>query len=732
MSANIKYWSSIMTEDYATSITEAFLTILRSAITAPDQSISNMNKVGSLDTASIALWNQTSAVQVNRCLHHIIESQVAANPAADAVCAWDGNLTYAQLDDLSSRIARHLNNVGVGPEICVLVCLERSLWAPVALLAVLKAGGAFVPLDPKLPQKRIEELARRVRATIALTDKTTSAHVATSVQTTLELSEESFTWMPATGDSPSSLEAAASAASSAVPVQPSNAAYIIFTSGSTGVPKGVTIEHSTLSSSALAQASAMRLGPHSRAYHFTSLAFDPSLTELLVTLTQGGCVCVPSEAQRLSSTTVTMNDLQVNWAFFTPSVAATLRPRDVPRLKTLVLGGEAMMAKNVEEWAGEVELINGYGPTESCIFCVSTKMEPKSANASLIGRAIGSTAWISDPDSPGTLVPVGAIGELLIQGPIVARGYLDDDQLSAKMFLPATTMPSIGQADTAHRVYRTGDMVRYRPDGSIEYMGRKDSQVKLRGQRIELEEISHTILSLWPEAERAVTEVVRPSDTGNPMLVTFIHARKPGSVVDQIRPEDEQQQQQQPDWLAQAWPTFLERASLLLTQLTEVLPRYMIPQAVIPVHWMPVSLSGKVERGKLRDWAAMLGAEKLAAYGQAARTARRKPTTDAEVRLQGLWEEVLQLPAGSVSAEDNFFTLGADSIRVMSLVFAARRIGLSATVTDVMTNPVLERMTELFIPIEETTTVEEVSEAEVKAFELFGDADELADILALN
>ena len=696
---------------------DAYLTILRSAITTPDTTISRMDKVGSHHKECIALWNQTPPEQVNKCLHTIIEARVAANPTADAVCAWDGNLTYAQLDDVSSRIARHLNNLGVGPEVAVLVCLERSKWTPVALLAVLKAGGAFVPLDPKMPPKRMQEVARRAGATIALTDKTTSPYVAPAVEVALELSDDTSSCLSTVGD-------VSSSAGAVTLVQPENTAYIIFTSGSTGIPKGVVVEHGSLSSAAIAQAKAMRLESTSRSYHFTSLAFDPSLTEVLVTLTQGGCVCIPSESQRLSRTAETMRELNVNWAFLTPSVAATLAPHNVPCVKTLVLGGEALTAKNVEDWAGEVELINGYGPTESTIFCVSTRMDTRS-DARLIGRAIGSVAWITEPESPGTLVPVGAIGELLIQGPIVARGYLGDESSTAQVFLPAGAMPEIGEPTTDYLVYRTGDLVRYMTDGSILYMGRKDSQVKLRGQRIELEEISHTIAGLWPGAESAVTEVVKPFDTGNPMLVTFITTPVPdqvainGSIAEQA---------EQPEWLAQAWPAFREQGSLLPTQLAEILPHYMIPQAIIPLHFIPVTLSGKAERGKLRDWASELGAEKLIAYSKATSSNRRRPTSDAEIRLAGLWEDILQLPANAVSAEDHFFNLGADSIRIMALVFAARKIGLVATVTDVMQNPVLERMTEFFLPIEEEPVIAQKT-AEIEAFNLLESAEDLADML---
>lgn len=417
-----------------------------------------------------------------------------------------------------------------------------------------------------------------------------------------------------------------------------------------------------------------------------------------------------------------MNELRVNWAFFTPSLAATLRPQDLPHLKTLVLGGEAIAAKNIEDWAGDVSLHNGYGPTETCVFCLTDKIEP--FQGPVLGHAVGSIAWIADTDDLGTLAPVGAVGELLVQGPIVGRGYLgdDDNHLTDRVFLPATAVQDIGQTATGDRVYRTGDLVRYREDGAITYVGRKDSQVKLRGQRIELDEVSHKIEELYSETERAVAEVIRPFD--NPesqMLVAFMH-------IQETAPDttDEPPNAEQPDWVAPRSPSFIARASHLHGQLADVLPPYMVPQAFIAVRRVPVSLNGKAERGKLRDWAAKLGTVKLAEYGQQMRTVKRKPVTEAEMLLSGLWEEVLQLFTGSVGAGDNFFVLSADSIRVMALVSVARKVGLSATVTDVITNPGLERMAKVFVAIGETKAREVT---EVKEFELFGDVDLLADIL---
>ena len=667
--------------------------IIKSAVLHPDQDVTTLDIVGNADRALISSWNQLAPTRVDRCLHHVIQDQVALHPDADAVCAWDGNLSYARLDQLSSRLAHHLSTaLKVGPETCVLVSLERSRWTLVAWLAVLKAGGTFVPLDPALPLKRVEEIASRSQATIALVDA--SVEVPTSINNVFCLSEEALDSLPAAENTP--LETI---------VQPDNLAYIIFTSGSTGIPKGVAIEHATVSSSALAHGQAMNIDANSRVFHFASASFDASIAEVLTTLSRGGCVCIPSESQRLDDTVAAMNQLQVNWAFFTPSLAATIRPQDVPLLKCLVLGGEAMMPKNIADWAGHVRLFNGYGPTETCVFAVSAEMDAEPSKASVLGRAIGSVAWIVDADAPlaSTLVPIGALGELVIQGPIVGRGYLHDEEMTGKVFLPPSAAPLKGQH--GERLYRTGDLVRYQHDGSLVFAGRKGSQVKIRGQRIELDEVAHQVSTLWERAGRVVPDVITVHDRAQQgkMLIAFVHVSVPESADEhgESSTTEAAAVSTQPSWLAPTWTEFQAELVALRSKMLETVPKYMIPQAIIPVRHHPLTLTGKLDRRSLHDWVSALPAEELAEYGQA-RAEKREPETETEKRIQGLWEAILQLPAGSVGADDDFFQLGGDSIDAMKLVATAAADeagGIKLTVRQVFDKP---RLSVLAADVEES------------------------------
>ena len=690
-----------MTDNQADSMVAAFVSILKDGITNPTRGVATLEKAGVCDKERITLWNNQDLLseRVDRCVHEVIQDRVTASPDADAVCAWDGTLSYAKLDELSTRLAYHLISNGVQSQARVLVCLERSMWTPVAILAVLKTGATFVPVDPATPPKRIRDIASRAGAILALVDKVTSQMMAPgTVDTMVELSDETHAQLAggcsvvSQGDNSQSQSTA----------QPTDAAYIIFTSGSTGVPKGVVIEHATVSSSCHAHGQSMNISSASRVFHFTSLSFDVSMAELLTTLTRGGCICVPSETQRRSDPVAAMNHLRVNWAFSTPSLAAALlRPQDLPLVKTLVLGGEALTAKNVEDWASKVQLINGFGPSEACIFCISGEVPPMASSA-VLGRAIGSVAWIADVAEPSTLAPIGAVGELLVQGPVVGRGYLHDDELTNKLFLSADTLSYARGQAAFRKVYRTGDLVRYRDDGAVVFVGRKgDGQVKLRGQRIELDEVAFQVESLWPRAGPAVAEIITPADRGSSsqVMVAFVKV-----TVDRVLEEEEEDETdkrhqvsaEEPtpsstrghEWLSPLWPEFQDETTKLRAAMSEHVPQYMIPRAFVPVTRHPVTTNGKLDRRALQEWASALSAEQLASYGQAhTATEKRKPSTAAEKALLNLLEGLFELPPGSIGIDDDFFQLGGDSVDAMRLVAAAGEAGMRLTVGQIFGNP---------------------------------------------
>jgi non-ribosomal peptide synthetase component F len=240
-------------------------------------------------------------------------------------------------------------------------------------------------------------------------------------------------------------------------VRSSNLAYVIFTSGSSGKPKGVTIEHGGLLASLYSHGKVMGLSKDSRLLQFASYTFDACITEILGALFHGGCICIPMESARMGNIVKVMNEMRVTWTFLTPSFVKLIQPRDVPLLQTLVVGGEPVTKECVGTWAeSHVRLINAYGPTECCIFCVSQDYTTRESNHSTLGRSIGSVSWVVDPAKHDILAPIGSVGELLVQGPLLSRGYLNDPEKTSEAFIKNPAWLTPGMIVLESRLYKTG------------------------------------------------------------------------------------------------------------------------------------------------------------------------------------------------------------------------------------------------------------------------------------
>ena len=436
-------------------------------------------------------WNRVVPEAVNECAHEVILRTVQKTPDALAVDAWDVDLRYWELDSFSTKLAHHLQSMGVGPETIVPLCFEKSGWSVVALLAVIKAGGAFVFLDPNFPRSRLQEIIRQVQAKFILTSLAQAGLWNSELQ--VQVVDEVFLeLLPSFANIPES------------GVTPANALYVIFTSGSTGTPKGCVVQHSNFLTGAQAQAKRASMTAQSRVLQVASYSFDVSILEMVTAMTVGACICVPNERAKSRSIAAVINDMRITWSFLTPSVVKLMKPSDVPNLKTLILGGEALTTHNVETWAEHVQLANGYGPSECSIAAAGNPNLKPTTDPANIGKAVGAVCWITEPDDHNRLAPLGTIGEvkpgrsanfvmnanlrsqILIEGPIVARGYLNNPEKTAEVFIEDPTWASKQNGQPPRRMYKTGDLAYFNEDGSIIFVGRKDSQVKVRGQRMEL------------------------------------------------------------------------------------------------------------------------------------------------------------------------------------------------------------------------------------------------------
>jgi non-ribosomal peptide synthetase component F/aryl carrier-like protein len=448
------------------------------------------------------------------------------------------------------------------------------------------------------------------------------------------------------------------------------------------------MEHGPFCSSAREHCKALRINQNSRVMQFAAYTYDVSMGEILSTLIQGGCVCVPSEEDRLSRLALSINVLKVNWIFLTPTVAELLNPEDVPGLKTMVLGGEHATAKNFKSWASHLYLINSYGPAECAIWCACAPGVSPMSDPSNIGRQVGASLWVIDPSSPNRLAPIGCVGELVVIGPTLAREYLNDPTKTAAAFLESPQWVD-GVYPGERRMYRTGDLARYAPNGNILIVGRRDTQVKLHGQRVELGEIEHQVMHYAPSGWFPVVQILNVSGSGkDATLAAFIHIRRDSAPISSS------------DMTTLSITDTMKTAlKQLRSNLEQVLPSHMVPLAFIPVSHVPLTAGGKVDRSVLRKFGEGLTKDQLSHYFLVDQTALRLPSTKMEKRLHSLWVRVLGLDPGSVGAESNFLRIGGDSVAAMRLSAAAREDGISLAVRDIFNLPRLEDMSKAATPI---------------------------------
>ncbi|KAJ5678032.1 uncharacterized protein N7477_003665 [Penicillium maclennaniae] len=610
------------------------------------------------------------------CMHDVFSGVARKFADKEAISSWDGSLTYGQIDRYSAFLAKELQDSGVKLHDFISVCFEKSRWTIVAVLAVMKAGGTLVMMDPTLPLARLQNMAKQ-------TGSTTMVSSRKQYDLSVEILPDGKHFVV---EEEEQAKISSSEPLPELPTVPSTALmYLIFTSGSTGTPKGVKISHGTYTSSAFARAKAVGYTETSRVLDFASYAFDVSIDSMLLTLANGGCLCIPSDEDRLNDINEVIRNMKINYAGITPSVARILEPDVISSLEGLGLGGEAASARDVTLWGKDTRIIIGYGPCECTIGCNINSSAATGRDYVSVGPGNGASIWIVDPDDHERLMPVGAVGELLVEGPIVGQGYLNDDEKTASVFIQNPSWLVAGHkgfAGRRGRLYKTGDLGRYDPDGSagIIFAGRKDTQVKLRGQRVELGEIESQLQSRLPSGTTMIAEVITPQGSGGQAtLVAFVASQSAKGDTNKelafVSMDDLR--------------TALSKAD---TEVTKVLPRYMVPTAYIPVNYIPTLISGKTDRKRLRAFGATVDLRQL---DQGSTSAASRPLNDLELRLRQAWSEILKIDTESIRLEDNFFALGGDSLGAMKLVSVCRGLRLDLSVIGTFNHPTLSSMAEV-------------------------------------
>ena len=663
--------------------------------------VADIDVVSPMDMAEVRHWNQEMPEACHARLMDLILPHMTREPHQAAVCAWDGDLTRAELFHLSARLGQQLRKMGVRPGVMVPTCFEKSAWAVVTMLAVMLAGGACAPLDPCYPPLRRDAILETLNSRLIISS---SRHQRLFEEARQQLMVVDRKFIESLTDEPC-------VASSLLPSDP---AYIIFTSGSTGQPKGIVIEHKALCTSIQHHGKFMRLNSSSRVLQFAAFTFDISFSDIFATLAYGGCVCVPSDADRLNDLEKTIRDLKVNSACLTTTVARQLRPSMVKSLQNLTIAGEAPTQEILQTWADKVCLMNMYGPAECTIYSCGTADVGVHDVPTNMGRGLGARLWITDAKDYDRLAPVGATGELLIEGPILARSYLADDIKTAAAFIRNPRWLQQAEPGLSHRLYRTGDLVRYASDGSIIYCGRRDTQVKIRGQRVELNDVEYALQQCMPVSFHVVVELVAllKMET-NPRLIAFFSddtkVIKAGNA---------------PINVMAAKGAFCELVSNCQAAVSKKLPAHLIPQDYVPLTYVPISESGKTDRKSLRQLAAGLTMQDIS--GLADDSQRSFQLSNClEEKLRELWSQVLRLEAQYISANDNFFRLGGDSVIAMQLVAAAREAGCRLSVESVFKAATLKDLALELCDIEE----EESSVPTTIPFSLLGEIPSLTPLL---
>ncbi|ACB75255.1 non-ribosomal peptide synthetase [Opitutus terrae] len=615
------------------------VTLLRAAVQAPDAPLRTLPLLPDSERRRLLVeWNPAGRDYPERSLAALFAEQVATSPDATALTCAGTRLTYAELDARSNRLAHVFVGAGIGPDVCVAVCLERSVELIVALLGIVKAGGAYAALEPDYPEERLQWMLADLAAPLVITSEPWGAKLQRVAGTmarpptvlAFERERERIAAHPATAP--------------AVAATIDDLAYVSYTSGSTGRPKGVAVPQRGVVR-LVRGADYARFGADEVFLQFAPVAFDASTLEIWGPLLNGArLVVMPAGRPSLEELGRVVREERVTTLWLTAGLFRAMveeRLADLRGVKQLLAGGDVLPIAAVERVLRELpgcRLINGYGPTENTTFtCCHTVVAADLAGGSVpIGRPIAATT-VQVLDAALQLVPVGVPGELFTGGDGLARGYVGQPALTAEKFLP--------NPFGAGRLYRTGDRVRWRADGTLEFLGRFDEQVKVRGFRIEPGEVE---AALCAERGVAAAAVVVRADAGAKQLVGYVVAESDGES--------------------------------LRERLKARLPDYLVPAVIVRLEALPLTANGKIDRAALPAPGARLGAS------QGYLAPRNEPERD----LAAVWSSVLGRT--QVGVHDNYFALGGDSIGAIQVVSRLKRAGWQVDVRDLFQFPILAEL----------------------------------------
>ncbi|KYC36605.1 non-ribosomal peptide synthetase [Scytonema hofmannii PCC 7110] len=649
--ATAEYNTDLFNADTITRMLGHFQTMLEGIIANPDNAIVDLPLLTASEKHQLIVdWNDTlTDYPYNQCIHHLFKQQVERTPNAIAVVFENQQLTYRELNNQANRVAHYLQKLGVIPEVLVGICMERSLSMVVGLLGILKAGGAYVPLDPAHPKERLAFILEDTQSPVLLTQQRLIEKLPTDSTKVVCLDSD---WE----------EIARECSQNPVcEINSANLAYVIYTSGSTGKPKGTLIPHKGLLNylTWCTQAYTVELGKGTTVH--SSLAFDLTITGLFSPLLVGRQVKLIAENQGIESLSHTLRqESNLSLVKITPAelllLSGQLSSNEVAGItRAFIVGGENLLTESTtfwQEYAPDTMLVNEYGPTETVVGCCIYRVPQVELESSSvpIGLPIANTQ-LHVLDQYHQLVPIGVPGELHIGGVSLARGYLNRPELTALKFIPNPFSNEPGA-----RLYKTGDLARYRADGNLEFLGRIDHQVKVRGYRVELGEIEG-LLGQHPEVQEAVV-LMREDLPGNQRLVAYFVANTETALT----------------------------TSDLRNFLKEQLPEYMVPSVFVQLKTLPLTTNGKIDRRVLPvpDGDRPELEEVYVA-----------PRSEMERAIARVWQEVLHLE--KVGVNDNFFDLGGHSLLIVQVHSKLQQnLHRNLSIVEIFQNPTIKSLAQYF------------------------------------
>jgi amino acid adenylation domain-containing protein len=607
--------------------------LLQQIVTNPQQTISTLSWLTKADQKQLELWNQTNRnYPQDKTLVDLFEEQVKSYPNNIALVFEEQSLSYQELNQKANQLAHFLHqNYQIKPDTLIGICVERSLDMAIALLAVLKAGAAYVPVDPSYPEERIKYILENSKISLLLTqsfinDKLSGFFSELSAQL-INLDRLDFESLPCHNLS--------------LQTKPNDLVYVIYTSGSTGKPKGVMVEHKGLCNLVLTEIETFGVHPSSRVLQFASFSFDAFIWEVFMAWGGGATLYLGNKDNLMPGLPLVerLRDDAITHITLPPSALAVLPWENLPSLQTIIVAGEACSPELVKKWSQGRNFFNGYGPTEGSV-CATIAKYTSFNEKITIGRPIPNVqVYILDPHLQP--VPIGVPGELHIGGAGLARGYLDRPDLTAEKFIEVNLL---GKTE---RIYKTGDLAKWRNDGNIEFLGRIDHQIKLRGFRIELGEIEAVLLK-HPVVKEVIVNLHKTEN--NQQLVAYVT----GEPIDDLSQQ-------------------------LKQHLKTYLPDYMIPSQIIRLDEFPLTPNGKIDR------------QALPHPNHESHSLYEAPRNNIEQQLTEIWSLIVECE--KISIHDNFFDLGGHSILAIKLLNEIQKnFNQELSLTSLFQNPTIAQL----------------------------------------